>query len=1189
MKNKTYFITLFIIGFLSISGRLYAKKISFLIDGFRITMPLSQIQERQRNEIVKYASLDNNKIQSDRSSENIIFGPINGDGELKFKGNKIKVRCKDVFVEANLTSHILNAVKGSVSGYKNKTINYSLDSSIVSLESSSLRITPQSAEIAASVKIYRYYFKPNPALVFTCNNAMLFNDGSIMGTNFTGNGTFQIGSFPGKLKIVPETNQKIVLGALAKTDQFEHGITFDGSASLGLQGFSYSAVIRDSSRWDEIRYKLNGLLTTEPECGYLLKLKKGNIEQIFKPVFGPKIRGNVIMLNPSPYELRRLQTGWKESVCGNILLDITVPDKCPAPDGSKISVKDVKLNVDSSWHLAGKLVFPSIMITPTVTATVIDSSAWCHFNNWYISTSKVYSNSLCDGKPDCNKHIFDYFKRVSVLERQGVTLLHGALNIELPQSDQSEPLHTKFFGSVTLVPSGAAGTFDSGGYSIVPSAMSDSIIGNRITYNNLATIIAFGNEKPKEPVPIFKLANLNILRMTIDSLKLCHGEVYESCFSYDVHFPYPSHIGVDFVDTTYGSDGTFKHATGPDCSKKISIQEIFTDIPVKPENGPAYNSEGKILWFWRLPIQLYRKGVSVDYQSISNPNEPYGNSYQQSLGNERVKISINKADLSVMPVYAKDEDRTGGVPIEGRFSAKGFFQLNDFDNDNTFGKYNSKSFSCLLGKIKLVDIDQLPANRQLDLEWHGDIILPFFGKTPVSFIVRNLVPIQARSIIADYANKNNNGQQDSLRVKTQKIKYDYNGNAFYTKDFSDTVFHRLRVWDKSGKSGSLFIQSYTSAVWRPEIFGRENILIDSCALDDCGRSRAVIQKLIGVNSGEIDLICYDAQAYQNRLEKYPELAGVGCGEEKTGTYVVLTKLGNEAPADTVWKVPEAHYIRNHEEPNGLIRTDYSETILSSDEPNDIKKFEIVIKDAKLIAQIGQGTVTGSFKGNTSIGEIEKQITIESNTQFSLNAKCGFLFYRGDGTINDGYPLRGSTLIVHDQVKSIYDGESAENIELSHMLSSVLSDPGTFRNENLSDPEDKAVLTGILSEGKFNQIEWEIVNLQINALYYYLKVKRHGFDAIAYSGKRGGVEGHMDFGEIEGAVKINLYGELDETNPAETLCGNIKFIGCVGVLLAHVNFIYNAECCLSKNGILTTMDGDWTLDANGAVCATEDDI
>lgn len=1089
-----------------------------------------------------------------RINRNLISRKYSGEGSCKLFGQTFPVQFSGVEVRLNSGRSVLKAVSGQarvkVVPNQIRVIKYPFNGFTVSIQVPTILLKPEFAQAAVGVSVPSRLLGAEGIAPFSLisSAADFAHNGSIFGTNFNAQTSFNFTPEDSHytFEVDPDTAQTVNLGNLIDGDK---GVTLTGKATRGDVRFSYSALLKADPKEASYTLRLAGTSTHKPECGYELTLKEGYITHYYAERL---VRAAVISAFPATLYRRSLPEATtsisrdfalvkKMTLVqseGEFVCDLSLPETVPGLGGQQIILRNIKLQTDRSGSLSGKVGVPPFKAGPTYTIACKGDNAWVFFDNWAGGTRHypcAFSGPTADFRNFCKKYIYPVLERYESLTRPGLTVFHGEFIFRPPQAVEVEHLHTNFWGDITLTPLGVSGSLTSGGYSLVSDEQQPEVIQYTPTPTSLQDIIDRGDTPPQEPRELFRLADLRIMRMTIDNLKFCVNRIDSSLLEYVVHFPYPSHFSLEFADQTLDDDGRLHEAVGPLIPQAIQISESG---PSKPEG--TYNVIARILWFWRLPVVMHPKGVVIKHRITAD---------------SKTDVLIRNADLGIPRVFSNQplsaelipSDRQG-VAFSGELTPDGVFQLNQHQLDNWFGKEKSNSFACRVDQIKLADLADNPASRDRDAEWSGSIHFPFFGVTDIDFMVRNAMCVMTEPLVMDATHPHVLNSTITLRVDTQDtgLQYYFRDGAFRAAGARYRI--KKENQEEPWKNAVLWMHSFISAYLidknvaptEPEVISR----IDTTGA--CGEPKRVIQQIASPVKDPPDLVCHDTGAHDERNLRFGEET---CVPTIKGTYEVVSIDQQSSQATDVFKVPNATYYVTQ---TPMLTFNNADAEINTDDSpgSDAKPFKLNIPGARLYIDPNTWDIEGGLSVSTDIG-VSLPVEASSNILFALNATCGHFFIYGDMYIEYFVGLGGQLLISHIPFARLNTMNVGGNAPLDLMAQWAYVSKDRFIEKCFGNMDlATGTITGALVAGRV-AFDIGFAGLGLGAGVWYFqspslppgeieRILGAYFTAVAY----------MDLLLVQASISGNLSAAFEMNDKEIIAAGDITGCVCVSALIGH---------------------------------------
>lgn len=1113
----------------------------FLTNVVSAKLPKSFKMGQFNIEVTNYISSDSSQLSGiGKSSLGGYVFPV------KFKGVKI-VKQKGKFQPQK--GEGWHAVSGEALGLSPKVLTYTVDEFRVAVPMKSILLTPYFATTSAEVDIPMEMVMTldENTLKLAIKRAFVEPSGGICGYLGAGHipfrvkdvgfgfeitsGTVKIGKWPDvNLKELPEElkikkrpeklgfAKKLLEGLRSAPKGISlSGKTVDGSSGYERASFNFKGIISAQQRRCEFTLSLDSTYEYTPCGSYTLTLKSGDIRIVLEETYSLKFPSkifrritpidtvitdiNLRTINEVVGGSTRFEIVKKIKVrySGSFLVDLKLPENVPNLVDEAITLSDIYLELDIDGNLVGKVTVPKFKIGRAFMIECADSAGWVFFP--LHDTLGLYEKIYCE----------ELLKMTGVasLQRQGVSILNGNFSFYAPQAGTI--LHTPFWGTLTLTYRGIIGQLTSANFSLVPEGMESPDTLPTVQVYSLTQIIAKGDTLPDEPEPLFRLAGLQILTMTIDSIVFCDNEIQASNIKEVVHFPYPSYIDLEFCDTSLDSRGRFHEAIGPPRTGESILEQPHT---IDKDEEFGYGARGKILWFWRLPVLFYANGTTIHYDN-------------------RAEVMINTADIRIAPLSSQDPLRTGGVPFAGSLAPDGQFDIVSFDSLNWFGEFHAKNFECKLDWVQLADYpDSMPAKRPWDLRWKGRLKFPFFGWDGAHFTVRDLVcslefPL---SITAS-----NQGPSGTLYVKINSLDYSAKDAAFLGPA-------RYQTGTDSGPANAS-IKSFTWGILRRLKVESQTIEISRVQSTECGKPKTVIQQIADAipKSAIIDLICYDNNAYEERFAQNP-LLDCEDGNVWYGTYEVLS-ISQEEDTSVVLSIPDCAYIIDGV--FGILDFESVTAEFSSEESGAEKK-SFGVPGARIwMIKNKDGTfaVGGWFETSIDIG-----LPVEGSVElgFELNPECAYFCISGEAEFTYYLKFGGYLLISHAPVSML---------TLKNSLNDIAEEVNVCRDSLdrcLGISSDNDILTGAFTRGS---VAWSvnIIEARVGAgCWYFQTSSTSTLGALVYA------RGNADLFIIQVSISGLMSGTWQIDTDDITVYGKLEGCACLNGLVAYVKGTIGVE-------------------------------
>ena len=1059
-------------------------------------------------------------------------------------------------------------------------LNYSVGSTAVSIDKSSVHLTVESAKakvtVLTPISIITSDIIPRlgPKLSLTSELGAIAPDGSISGDNFLGHTSFRLKGTTFNINIPQTTAQRVNLaqGSTARRET-RSVVWINGLADReGLNLFSFSGNISHTESLDfisdlhraSLTLTLLNPLDRTPEAGYSLHIKNGQINYQYA-------------------------SGEMTSCRGSFTADLALPDINKTLHGSACTLKNITLKTDASGSL-----FNTVSVADTFEITrvfrVAADTAFIYFPRW-MSTGPADTYLGLKTDPSCA----DLMERLRD-QRPGVTLTKGILYFKSPQSQPQKAqlfnLKTLYLGALTFTPYGITGELTTANRTFVQSTRDiseslDTTILPRATWN---TILAKGDALPKEPKAKLQLDQLQILEMRIMNLQFCKNEPRESAFRYTVHFPYPSFVDLEFEDRSLDTNGAFHKAIGPVVSHgwSYSIDSNGAAVPalksaymngtllktvsqnpllvqnMKPGTKPPSlpNPDTHILWAYRIPVSFTERGISIDYLSAGNAVDI--RIHIDTLLNARGELVSN--ELWIPRLYSKNSGIKKGVRFSGTLDPLGYFEVIGLDKNPTFvraytkpGTERSVGLDCKLESIQLLNLQSLrhPAERSHDFLWKGQLEFPFFGwQDSVVFSVRNVIP----ALIHPSSLQNSrhlavtcSGAQEilgdnaafSLDVTANQLHYSFTSNSFTSKSI---VASQDGVECKP-RPESMEILSFTSAWLLLHSAGGFEQTIRVTPENACGTK--IEQKLLDATFSDSrkDLICYDTAAYRIRG------LAVACSKSGyyTGTFAVIETRNGKS--DTTILAPKTVWYR---ELNKLVMQNSEMSLKSGNQNRGDRSTITLLPGAQL--KIGPNSIDGKFEGAFDI--LGESCGVEF--RFSMKTDCGY-FYVLAAVQFPLYSLTfdGEIFIVHAPIELLESPPPFPGVSpvIEDIASRALTVPECLeRSIHIAGLPKTTIISGVLIAGGVS-MDYSVLQLAAAAGICYLQ-----YDTDAQHTERQvscfvNATATANLYVVEAKGYVNLYGTVSSGD--FNVGGSVCIAGCVSVLIGHCSCEIRADGSFSS--------------------------
>jgi hypothetical protein len=953
------------------------------------------------------------------------------------------------------------------------------------------------------------------------------------------------------------------------------GVILKGTASRGSIDFTMTATMTAEPGEAVYALSLSGTYDLEPECGYELTLKEGRIEylyafvpvktQIQKPVFTgsqPHLVARPLVPEISSYSVSPALAGKNELLkaltlmdCeGRFTTDLAVPAVVPDMSGQRIRLNDLILLTDESGNLFGKTEVPKFKLSRTYRVECQGDQAYVFFDNW-AEGGRHYDCDRSEMKKDpdryCENHLLVSIEEgdpMGRLSRPGLTVYSGVFSFQAPQAPDTKELHTKFWGNLTVTPIGVTGRLTSGGYSFVPDESPDRVVNYMDRKQRLSDIIAHGNDRPEEPEGLFKLADLQIQEMRIESLRFCESMVFESDIRYHVHFPHPSHFALEFVDNSLDDDGVFHQANGPYTYMGAEITEEGISKQL------VWDAVGKIFWFWRLPVVFYPGGVALTHKTTAGGT---------------TKIDILNADLlipRVVSVIPDSQDVTPrerqGLAFRGMLKPGGMFQLVGHAKDGWFGREKSSALDCYVGSLKLANLTDPPASRETDAGWSGKLRFPFFRDTDVSFDVRNITckltePLMLAALgerVLDLTTSPVTLDPESTMqvILEEGLDYTFETGGFHSPRarYQQKTAGQVQDWE----FGFLHIQSYISAYIIPKDSGENKpfTIKESQAIGDCDKLETVVQQIIDPVKNPPDLVCYDEFALARRNSVYGEQNT--CVANVRGTYQVMTIDENGGKTITLSMPNATYYLYRNGDANApnMLTLENSQSNFATDDAPEAQGSPqtLSIPGAQFYVDPASGIVEGILGFSTDIGV---SLPVEASTKilYHFDPGCGYFYLYGNMSVLYFVEFGGQILVCHapqTRLENMQIGSTNVLDELAHW---TYTTPRTLKEACFDAvPVNAGTVTGLLVGGRAS-FELGFVGLGAGAGIWYFQLPSDSGNEIRPNlGLYISGIAYVDLIVVQGSLETFMSGSFLPQDAEIKLLGEIGGCICVSAFIGH---------------------------------------
>ena len=1031
---------------------------------------------------------------------------LTGSGTIRITGQPAAVRFSDIRGRLDLPRQTVVATAGAVLGVADAgapTLGYDLQGFPVQIRRDSIRLTPSSATAEVTVTVPAAFFADTPSgtlpltsFSISASPCAIVPDGSIEGERFHRAVSFSLKDSVYRLEIADEERLAVHLGVVPRE---KAGVQLAGFAFReDVRIFRFRGIVASGAEdasftldFDEAFLSSPANSPARPELGYELTLKKTS-------------PGTPALASRVMYHYGK--TGLLDCK-GTVWADLRLPDSVLDGEGHALAMlDDIELKTDKTgvlFNSVGKARLRKALAVGYANAgsaanavfrievdkdDKADSAARIYFPIWH-KTHASYPAFGPDKKPArCSdiRQVLDHppggegnDATSNRVLRPGLTVFRGTLYFKAPQvtfgaNPPADPysLKTLFRGALTLTPGGITGDLQSS---------VDSFIGSEIPWAGVPgdprrvgadthvrsqaytwdELLAMSRNDPPTPpamaVERFRLVDLRILGMRVANLGFCSSEIdnERKDFRYDVHFPFPSFIDLEFRDKSLDAAGNFLSAQGPvttwsDVSQPGALPAaVYQEVGKKKPDSRTLNPDTQVLWAWRLPVTFAPGDVEVKYLTGASPGwktdvglgwprQPVGCTGGRIEGNVCVGGETVSSELWVRPLYSKNSALKAGVRFGARFDADGGFRLIDWDTDLFFAQAYARvkpgsvayaGFDCRLKGASqgIVLADPPRANsRPDDLRWEGRLRFPFFGERDAGFSVKELVPGKQAPAGLDTGEGNRcvhcqNDQEtpglDSgnwLRVTVPKVSYSPVTGHFTASDV--TVVEKINNMDHSPVTGAkLDTSSFTHAIVALPALGRQDYALPEGKptrdlanegwkeSPQCGKeTRQILANAVSTDTDR-DLVCHDAAAYGAR-----DVLGLCCGRALRGAYKVQTRpVGQPSAVTDVLLAPSATFRADFSPPALFVQG--SQMSLQSD-ASDAPYSQVVNIPSAQLAFKNDGTVQGAF--GATYTPVATSLPYEGVFRFRLDPTCGYYYFQSGGSFTYLLRFSGEVLVVH---------------------------------------------------------------------------------------------------------------------------------------------------------------------------------
>lgn len=1144
---------------------------------------------------------------------------LTGKGQCSVLGRLFPVSFVDVKVKLDQAKRALIAIQGVtriVAGY-HELLRIDIDNCQIQIPVSGISLDPIRATCNLVVKVPISIFATDlDTLTFRSSSAIFSNDSSICGTDFFCSDVFVPRQSP-PFKIVFDGDHKntIALGkrVLCEHSQISKGIWFSARAETDLVSFDVKGEINDEARLCNIHYALHDPVTLTPECGYVLVIKAGTIDYLCRAevarattVVGgfrlsrpdvpnthralQVLRGLTHLGNDTDITLSAVERARfaltrnslgvvvgilvpEVSVTSSFEADVSLPEIVPNVGGTRIVLSNVTLQTDTNGALFGKKHVPPIYVGQNYLVSCSEDNSWLYFPEWWTKRDPIGHYGDCSNDVEylrvCQKCILnDAFRQFDQFHRPGVTIFAGQFCFSAPQLTSPDILHTRFFGALTITNWGISGSLTSGGYSLVPKSMPDTMLFTTPVSSSLSTAMQAGNRPPAPPSILFQLSGIRIRNMVIDSIQFCSSKISSSSVRYLVHFPYPSYIDIAFQDITLDDNGLLHQASGPlQASRGANElnQLLCNEIQAWPYVDLRREAP-QVLWFWRLPIMLFPNCVTIRLPASSNDHlEPIA--------------SITNGTIAILPLYS--QSTLSGIFFSGSLTREGVFRVETTEKHVELSRSKLGGFDVTLDSIRLVDLTNQPVQRKFDYEWYGQVKLPFFGTKPVHFIAKNDT-LESKVVCclndSQYLAHTGVYHSDTLSVKG-KVQYNYIMNSFIGN------YPQYKEWSTlpNGpflKGKTLDINSYIEAFVRLQHATKRDIILQkdttSLSSDCCIQNKVTMQVLRDFTEDDVDLICFDRQANQDRTER---LGTDMCGERKLcGKYQIWSKVGTDSTL--IFEADPATYypsLRSYDLINARCQT-------YSDNPN-AKPVSFDLPLATLVIDPVQGSISGDFSISLpSSGS--SPFSAEVDIDFYVSTRCGFFYFYGRAAFQYYVGFTGEIFLCHAPYCIIAgcqsDGCNSPDGDppLTKMAKFCsCRDVKTLGDEMFGASVSNGTIVNGFALGGGVDFSIGICDLNVGATAYYFETSGNHLGAWLFA------KGTVNLIVVEAVVSADLHGSCTTESKEFTVGGDLYGCACLSALIGHLqaSFTTSAEYSTASGLEFTSPSLDFEAGWGGCNC------
>jgi hypothetical protein len=1109
-------------------------------------------------------------------SESKLFGILkrhtfSGTGTCRIVSRSYSVSFKDVKITTDANQHA-RADQGTatvVRSQEHDTLKYVVDDCKIRIPPRSIILNPDKATCNAFVDVSAFFAANLNTLTFEGQQAILSGDGSICGTDFACDNQFLPRESPFQIDLTSDVHDTIALGNDTEHQYLNRGIRFSASSSEDLIRFVVKGEILDKTKFCRLDYTLDQpTCDLTPECGYDINVKRGTITYLYNLIFAPVRSSGIEILNGNRSTIARLfstithdnlgnaltRAETEVSISSSLIADVSLPEIVQPISGGRISLSDIVLQVDTDGALFGKAPIPPFWVGSTYKIECSDTNGWLYFPSWWLKCDPpmhqcgTCSDSLLTDLYRCQKYILPCLRRIDPLHRSGATVLEGNLSFVPPQL-QGGTLHTRFFGALTMTNWGVSGSLTSGGYSVVPRGMPDTMLFVSPVNNSLVTVMRAGNAKPPQITPLFQLDSFQIRDMVIDSIVFCSSKISASCVKYMVHFPWPSYIDVTFRDNTLDDAGRFSEARGPlqasSGGNALGQSWHYMSNLVMTPKGDLPRGAPQVLWFWRLPVTFDADSVVLKYNESN--------------------VKVKSGTTEILPLNSASRN-VPGILFKALMTRNGSFSFSELERKDSLGRWQAKNFYVELDTVILAGDRTNPVTRKWDYQWSGTVKLPFFGNTHMNFIVKNdTLESNVVCQLEDFVSLNSSGSCNLTLTVNAKVQFDYPTGKFSGNGPSYS-YGQGTLYGKT-----LDINSYTNAFLRLSVGGKDTCLshsVSTTTTDLCNTNDTTEQHLYNWTQDDIDLVSYDIDARTQRGDP----AG-SCGRRfLRGLYKVLSIVGTDTTV--VFSADLATYY--YMDPKSFDFTNARCETRSKDPA--AKPMSFHIPGATLL--VDDGTIAGAF--HISIASDESSpLSAEVDVEFYLNTTCHYFFFYGNAEFQYYIGFGGQVFFC----RAPYCVITGDCLQLQGFPSPFqkMADFSICEDECANtlkilmfgrDISSSDVVTGFALGGDV-KFSVGIFDLEMGATVFYFKTDNDHVGAQLFAA------GRLDLIVAEAVVSANLTGVK---TPSEfILYGELYGCACMSAWVGHLQASFETSATYSTTDGLNFASPSLDFEAGWGGC------